>query len=502
MLSNLPGTPRVCRHCQQQSIILRSMNMGLSDLCTLDCGHHCVFERGFALADTSTSRETERTPDMSIIESGVHRGEKKCRCASCDTTFVTYMETIQFTEFCSECRVDLGLNTVRDAEEILGLLDITPLSGRKDLADDMRKKRRAQNRAPWMSRLPDAAPSIPPPDPAKVMAAIRTQIDYGTLAGEAARTDAKPIEYIIAKNGLFEVRHTDIADIVLQPKEVLGVETVLQPGIHLLIPHLPFSMLQQTVAFFKQVQKDRNGAEAFVRIWWHRAEQRFEIHCPQQRVTGGGVHHTDDFDRDNSGEWLLVADIHSHNTMSAFWSGIDDADERRAPEGRICGVIGKITQTIPEWKWRMRTREGFAELDLSAVWDMPSGTAAESRVDFSVTWDVILRCLGKTDGHDAQGNIVLSCPVDPFRTATFPQEWMSRVVNNWHGGGHGHAAGFGGVTYGGPGAGSSFGHRHAGQYIYILDKGAGDMKEYQLDGNQQLKETGKRVALAHTPKVH
>ena len=36
-------------------------------------------------------------------------------------------------------------------------------------------------------------------------------------------------------------------------------------------------------------------------------------------------------------------DIHSHNTMGAFWSGTDNADEK---ETRLFGVLGKITSIL------------------------------------------------------------------------------------------------------------------------------------------------------------
>ena len=52
-------------------------------------------------------------------------------------------------------------------------------------------------------------------------------------------------------------------------------------------------------------------------------------------------------DRDKG---LLVCEIHSHNTMSAFFSSVDDADEIYPG---IYGVIGKLDEEIPQMRFRV-----------------------------------------------------------------------------------------------------------------------------------------------------
>lgn len=47
---------------------------------------------------------------------------------------------------------------------------------------------------------------------------------------------------------------------------------------------------------------------------------------------------------------LLVCEIHSHNTMSAYFSSVDDADEIYPG---IYGVIGRLDEEVPQMRFRV-----------------------------------------------------------------------------------------------------------------------------------------------------
>ena len=54
------------------------------------------------------------------------------------------------------------------------------------------------------------------------------------------------------------------------------------------------------------------------------------------------------------------------------------------------GVIGKVDQAIPDWKWRMRTREGFIDLQVADVF------ALENETLFSLSSVSPLTCVQPT----------------------------------------------------------------------------------------------------------
>ena len=405
-------------------------------------------------------------------------------CPCCKKRFRTYIQGT-YGKICNECKDDFGVRNSVEAQE---LLDIIAGDG-----DDAAKTSNWESRRHQGTQFPRRVPVRDPVDNARVAEAMRAAIAYGVLT-PLPESLPQPTTYALARNGLFEVRESDIARIVTQPKDVMGLVADLTPGVTLHVPKVPYAILEQTVAFFREVCTKSNGtSEAFVQIWWNRQDKAYHVHVPEQSVSGGSVNHRSEFDRENQRDehgasiWLYVMDIHSHGTsMSAFWSGTDDGDERKAPEGRMFGVIGKVAQPLPEWRWRMRTREGFIDLKVSDVFEI----RADNAIPFTVTWDVIMEATTAKDGLATDGRIRLLCPVDPFKDVTCPPEWHEKVKSHW-GGGRASGMGFGRHWEG-----------HSGHtlpmYIYVLDPKENVLQEYLVDGNSTSvlpKPTGKRVTL-------
>jgi len=168
----------------------------------------------------------------------------------------------------------------------------------------------------------------------------------------------KPVNYVMTKKGCFEIRETRLGLVRRKVEEIEGLQTELEEGIELYVPKLPGWVLTTILDFFRAVYYHKSGAEAFVQIFYHLEEEKFFLFCPRQRVSRAHVH----FERDPELEekHILVMDIHSHNSMSAFFSGIDDADEK---EDRLYGVIGHVNQPIPDLKFRMGMAGRFVNLD-------------------------------------------------------------------------------------------------------------------------------------------
>jgi PRTRC genetic system protein A len=138
---------------------------------------------------------------------------------------------------------------------------------------------------------------------------------------------------------------------------------------------LPYSMFQQTEAFFRAVMDNpaTKGAEAYVQIW-RAADGSYFLHVPEQKVSGASVQMT--FDVKENQKMVAagntpIGDIHSHNTMGAFFSGTDDGDDEK--KVGIAGVIGSINQEGCKHKWRFcyGGKDAFIALEFEQIFDVP-----------------------------------------------------------------------------------------------------------------------------------
>jgi hypothetical protein len=222
----------------------------------------------------------------------------------------------------------------------------------------------------------------------------------------------------------------------------------LDNGVYPLVPKLPWWIISQTVAFFRHISDKCDEAEVMVQVFYDpnvEPAKRWIVFVPPQEVSKGGITHTGHFDK--TGDILHVADIHSHNTMGAFWSGIDDRDERRAE--RFYGVIGEIDKPIPAWKWRVHSGGVFLDIPLTTIIELPQVSQS-----FTVPLADILT---KAEINEA-GKAKMSLSIDPFATATFPPEWKEQVKVTAPVGGAGLQGGFwqgwAGESAWGPSAGS------------------------------------------------
>ena len=416
-------------------------------------------------------------------------------CIGCSTQF-RYWGKSDFSQFCHDCRLELGIRSDADAKQIIHVIDMVSVAEWEKQMEEAVKLRAAGKPVwkqplarPGESHVSRLQPVGPPMDAAKVAAAVRSQVEYGLTTEDNLTALTAPTSFVLAKNGLFEIRHAETVDIILQhsDKPILGLVTELKPGVKWNIPRMPYVFLRQTVALFRETCKRKGGSnEAFVRVWWNVTKKEYSILVPDQHVSGGSVQHVDDFDQMPSGEWVAVADIHSHgSSMSAFFSGVDDGDERRAPEGRVCGVIGKVNQPLPEWKWRLRTREGFIDLNVTDCFDFRE-VNEQAPLPFTVKMSVVFDSM--VDAANVKdGEVRLLCPVDPFHDATCPEEWHARIGTHAHGG---RAGGAGYITGGANAHG--WGNQDRTQYVFIRE---GDqLVEWEVTGTVR-KTTGKVFSL-------
>jgi proteasome lid subunit RPN8/RPN11 len=106
-------------------------------------------------------------------------------------------------------------------------------------------------------------------------------------------------------------------------------------GLIFLSHRIPAALIHR----IKRLMREINGkweAECCAQIFFDGAKEEFFAHIPRQRVTRGSVRYENDAEVDKSAVKVMI--LHSHGAGTAFFSCIDDMDER-GPQFYV--VMGK-----------------------------------------------------------------------------------------------------------------------------------------------------------------
>lgn len=128
---------------------------------------------------------------------------------------------------------------------------------------------------------------------------------------------------------------------------------------------ISYGILRDVVAFFKINPRK----EAAVQIFYDVNAGEYEIYYPEQQVTSASVVFTRSHDMES--DKVLVMDIHSHGTMKAFFSSIDDHDEKGT---RLFMVFGNLDKEEVAYKLRAGIAGNYKMLKLSDVFEMEDRT--------------------------------------------------------------------------------------------------------------------------------
>lgn len=141
---------------------------------------------------------------------------------------------------------------------------------------------------------------------------------------------------------------------------------------------IPNSILQQIVAFFREIMKRYNDAEAFVQVYWDKEENKYVCHVPKQKISKGSVKYdaSENLSVVNPERYVFVYECHSHNSMGAFWSGTDNRDEK---ELRIYGVFGQLDQEEYANKHRFFVGEEQVDCNIDLIFDIPKQNEDEKK---------------------------------------------------------------------------------------------------------------------------
>lgn len=167
---------------------------------------------------------------------------------------------------------------------------------------------------------------------------------------EEARASDKAICLIPAGDGrVYELRKTELGEFIAPKDSVIDLASVWA-GFTPALPLVPMDLLAQIISFFRCCMTGSREFEALAHIYWDRQEEKFVAHIPKQWVTK--AHIDADLSQDALPEdrYLHYIDIHSHNSMEAKFSSVDDEDERAT---RIYIVVGRLNEFFPDIKVRM-----------------------------------------------------------------------------------------------------------------------------------------------------
>lgn len=210
---------------------------------------------------------------------------------------------------------------------------------------------------------------------------------------------SKPITFSMMGDGVWEIRQVPMGTVSrrVAKGEIPGLGRELVEGITLSVPRIPLWMIGTAVSFFRAVHR-RHGSEAVLRIAWNPEEGRHEFICPRQDVSPGGVW----FRKERIlPPLVLMADIHSHHTMRAYFSDTDDKDEKA---DLLYMVAGRIHAAIPELAVRLRS--GGCDVDISHE-DVFEPSEVRFDVSFPRTW------LDRVSRHRPPPSLATRLGLDP-----------------------------------------------------------------------------------------
>jgi len=171
---------------------------------------------------------------------------------------------------------------------------------------------------------------------------------YG-LEGEAGSF----YNYIVAANGIFvraESKHIE-ATVCVAGSNVRGLAP-LKEEVHLAHGKIPEHLYDVALLLFS----GDPFREHYLAVTW---DGQYKVSHPVQDISGGGVKY----------EVMegTVLDIHSHGSMGAWFSSVDNADELGL---KLYGVVGEVHTMLPDSLWRVGIYGYFCPLEIGDIFDV------------------------------------------------------------------------------------------------------------------------------------
>ena len=189
---------------------------------------------------------------------------------------------------------------------------------------------------------------------------------------EEAVSSGKQIVFVPSSDGrIYEVRKNQIGTFIAEADSV-SLFSKVRAGFIPALPKIPYSILSEIIAFFKTFVTEKSENEAMANIYWSFEEEKYRVHVPKQTVTKASVDtNLPDIDEE---KFLLVMEVHSHNTMGAVFSRTDDKDEIAT---RLYTVIGRLDKVFPDMTTRISVGGKHLVIDPAIVFDGIGGEFPE-----------------------------------------------------------------------------------------------------------------------------
>jgi len=147
--------------------------------------------------------------------------------------------------------------------------------------------------------------------------------------------------YVLDAEGWKLYKRNGVSTAVISVDSVAGLATLRQE-INLTAQKLPLDLIRKVTAWFKVVYQ-KYQSEAVGYLYYQAAMGEWQFVPPTQTATGASAKYEE---APRLEGWQVVGTIHSHGSMSAFHSGVDDRDEKFFDGVHV--TIGRV-DSVPEY---------------------------------------------------------------------------------------------------------------------------------------------------------
>ena len=243
--------------------------------------------------------------------------------------------------------------------------------------------------------------------------------DYHVGSIKGVKFD-KLYNHIIQGNGDFLLVNNKIANFIIKTLDVKRpglAEELIGNSIELKVPKIPKKIYYQIVNFFKDISEKVGNSEAFVQVYYDTTNKEYICHVPEQEVSPSSVRYdaTKNLNVVDRKRYISVFEVHSHNTMAAFWSGIDNKDEQ---ETKFYGVFGRIKDQEIDEKYRFMVMGKQIDLTKEHIFDFSKTTPTFSKEE-------LLEYLTRNEKDKYDISFIAKDLLGV--TSDYPAEWKEKV---------------------------------------------------------------------------
>lgn len=208
---------------------------------------------------------------------------------------------------------------------------------------------------------------------------------------EDARASDKVICLIPGGDGRFyELQKTEQGEFIA-PKDRVVEFPQIRAGFTPALPLIPMSLISQIIGFFRAFMEKNAECEALALIYWDKIDREYFVYVPKQEVTRDRIDaDLRDCPYDDEDRYICYADIHSHNSMDAYFSSTDDWDEKGTG---LYLVVGHLEKFLPDIEARISCGGSFVPIDPAIVIEGLGGESSYPR-----SWLANVTCMRSSAG--------------------------------------------------------------------------------------------------------